>query len=43
VDTIARIVDAHEPPAELSRESLAEAERWARDAAETVIAAGTRA
>ncbi len=38
VDTIARVVDAHEPPAELTRETLAEAERWARDSADRLIA-----
>lgn len=40
VDTIARVVDAHEPPAELTRESLADAERWARTTADRLIAAG---
>jgi 1-deoxy-D-xylulose-5-phosphate reductoisomerase len=39
VDTIARVVDAHEPPAELTRESLAAAERWARETADRLIAA----
>jgi 1-deoxy-D-xylulose-5-phosphate reductoisomerase len=39
VDTVARIVDAHDAPADLTRESLAEAELWARRAADTVIAA----
>ena len=38
VDTILRVVESHEQGPELSRESLAEAERWARDAADTVIA-----
>jgi 1-deoxy-D-xylulose-5-phosphate reductoisomerase len=39
VDTIARVVDAHVPPAELTRASLAEAELWARTAADRLIAA----
>ena len=39
VDTIERVVDAHEPPNALSRESLAEAERWARETADRLIAA----
>ena len=39
LDTVRRIVDAHEPPAILTRESLAEAERWARAVADAVIAA----
>jgi 1-deoxy-D-xylulose-5-phosphate reductoisomerase len=38
VDTIERVVDAHEPPEQLSRETLAEAERWARERADAVIA-----
>ncbi len=42
VDTVARIVDAHDAPAALTRESLAEAERWARDAADRAIAASGR-
>ncbi len=33
VDTIERVLEAHEAPGELSRESLASAEEWARDAA----------
>lgn len=37
VETIERVVDAHRPPTELTRESLAEAESWARDAADRVI------
>lgn len=37
VETIERVVDAHRPPTELTRESLAEAELWARDAADRVI------
>ena len=39
VDTIARVVDAHEPPDELTVESLADAERWARTTADRSIAA----
>ncbi len=39
VDTVARIVDEHEAPAVLDRDSLAEAERWAREAADRAIAA----
>ncbi|RZI86893.1 MAG: 1-deoxy-D-xylulose-5-phosphate reductoisomerase [Microbacterium sp.] len=39
VDTVARVVDAHDAPAELTRESLAEAERWARAEADRLIAA----
>ena len=42
VETIERIVDAHEPPGALTRETLAEAERWARDAADRVIASSER-
>ena len=38
VDTVERVVDAHEPGAELSLESLAEAERWARATADALIA-----
>ncbi len=39
VDTIAAVVDAHEPPDALTVESLAEAERWARSRADRLIAA----
>jgi len=39
VETVARVVDAHERPSELTRESLAAAERWARDTADRLIAA----
>ncbi|WP_350352568.1 1-deoxy-D-xylulose-5-phosphate reductoisomerase [Microbacterium sp. A8/3-1] len=39
VDTIARVVDAHEPPDALSVESLAAAESWARQTADRLIAA----
>ncbi|SCY37316.1 1-deoxy-D-xylulose 5-phosphate reductoisomerase [Microbacterium sp. LKL04] len=38
VDTISRVVDAHEAPSELTRESLADAERWARATADRMIA-----
>ena len=40
VETVERVVDAHEPAGELTRESLAEAEDWARAAADAAIAAG---
>ncbi|WP_102191827.1 1-deoxy-D-xylulose-5-phosphate reductoisomerase [Microbacterium aurantiacum] len=39
VDTIARVVDAHEPPDKLTVESLADAEIWARRKADQLIAA----
>ncbi|QLD11064.1 1-deoxy-D-xylulose-5-phosphate reductoisomerase [Microbacterium oleivorans] len=39
VETIERVVDAHDAPAELTRESLGEAETWARAAADRAIAA----
>ncbi|MHC2997807.1 1-deoxy-D-xylulose-5-phosphate reductoisomerase [Microbacterium sp. HJ5] len=39
VDTVDRVVDAHEAPGALTRESLAEAERWARETADKAIAA----
>jgi 1-deoxy-D-xylulose-5-phosphate reductoisomerase len=39
VDTIARVVDAHEAPDALTRASLAEAESWARRTADAAIAA----
>ncbi|WP_105567704.1 1-deoxy-D-xylulose-5-phosphate reductoisomerase [Microbacterium halophytorum] len=38
VDTVARVVDAHDAPAELTLSSLAEAERWARAEADRAIA-----
>ncbi|WP_104126490.1 1-deoxy-D-xylulose-5-phosphate reductoisomerase [Cryobacterium sp. Y57] len=38
VDTVLRVVESHEQASELTRESLAEAERWARDAADQLIA-----
>ncbi|GAA1690114.1 1-deoxy-D-xylulose-5-phosphate reductoisomerase [Microbacterium sediminicola] len=39
VETVRRVVDAHEAPDALTRESLAEAERWAREHAAAVVAA----
>jgi 1-deoxy-D-xylulose-5-phosphate reductoisomerase len=39
VDTVRRVVDEHEPPAELDLAALSEAERWARERADDVIAA----
>ncbi|MET3466915.1 1-deoxy-D-xylulose-5-phosphate reductoisomerase [Microbacterium sp. 1262] len=39
VETVERVVEAHRPPSELSRESLAEAESWARNAADRAIGA----
>ncbi len=39
VDTIAAVVDAHDAPDELTVESLGEAERWARETADRLIAA----
>ncbi|MFF1572040.1 1-deoxy-D-xylulose-5-phosphate reductoisomerase [Leifsonia sp. NPDC058292] len=38
VETIERVVDAHEPAGEVTRESLADAERWARAEADRLIA-----
>jgi len=38
VDTIQRVLDAHDAPDELTLESLAEAERWARAKADALIA-----
>ncbi|MGH1523241.1 1-deoxy-D-xylulose-5-phosphate reductoisomerase [Leifsonia sp. L25] len=38
VDTVERVVDEHEPSGELTLESLAEAERWARAAADAHLA-----
>ena len=37
VELIEGVVDAHEPPPTLTRQSLSEAERWARDAADRAI------
>ncbi|WEO78373.1 1-deoxy-D-xylulose-5-phosphate reductoisomerase [Cryobacterium sp. SO2] len=42
VDTVQRVVEAHETEGELTLESLAEAERWARAAADTIIDALAR-
>jgi 1-deoxy-D-xylulose-5-phosphate reductoisomerase len=39
VDTIESVVGAHDAPGELTRATLAEAERWAREAADRAIAA----
>lgn len=39
LEVVDRVVDRHEAPAALSRESLAEAERWARETADREIAA----
>ena len=41
VEVIERVVDAHEPPSALTRESLADAETRARDAADRAIAAAS--
>ncbi|MCH6232283.1 1-deoxy-D-xylulose-5-phosphate reductoisomerase [Microbacterium sp. CFH 31415] len=38
VETVERVVEKHEAPESLTRESLAEAERWAREAADRAIA-----
>ncbi|WP_431779810.1 1-deoxy-D-xylulose-5-phosphate reductoisomerase [Microbacterium aurantiacum] len=38
VETIERVLDAHSAPADLTRDSLAEAERWARETADGMIA-----
>ncbi|WP_309065194.1 1-deoxy-D-xylulose-5-phosphate reductoisomerase [Microbacterium sp.] len=40
VDLIDRVVDAHDAPDRLTLDSLAEAERWAREKADALIAAG---
>ncbi|GAA2185647.1 1-deoxy-D-xylulose-5-phosphate reductoisomerase [Leucobacter alluvii] len=42
VDTVRRVVEAHETPAQLTLESLAEAERWARERAQLAIDARGR-
>ena len=39
VDTVERVVDAHAPEPDLTRETLDEAERWARAEADRLIAA----
>jgi 1-deoxy-D-xylulose-5-phosphate reductoisomerase len=41
VETVERVVEAHEAPGALTRESLAEAESWARAAADRAIAAAS--
>ncbi|MFJ6654023.1 1-deoxy-D-xylulose-5-phosphate reductoisomerase [Microbacterium sp. NPDC091313] len=41
VDTIRRVVDAHDAPSQLTREGLADAEAWARRSADEVIAAAS--
>lgn len=41
VDTVRDVLEAHEAPERLTLESLAEAERWARERAERVIAGRT--
>jgi 1-deoxy-D-xylulose-5-phosphate reductoisomerase len=41
VDTVRAIVDEHDAPTNLTRESLAEAEAWARRAADERIAAAS--
>lgn len=38
LDIVARVVDAHDAPSALTRESLAETERWARAEADRLIA-----
>ncbi len=40
VDTISKVVDAHEPPEKLTVESLSDAESWARRTADRFIATG---
>ncbi|WP_029145664.1 1-deoxy-D-xylulose-5-phosphate reductoisomerase [Microbacterium luticocti] len=40
VDTVRAVVESHEAPGALTREALAEAERWARAEADRLIAAG---
>ena len=42
VDTVQRVVEAHEADGALTLDSLAEAERWARAAADSIIAAISR-
>jgi 1-deoxy-D-xylulose-5-phosphate reductoisomerase len=39
LETVERVVDAHDPDGEVTRESLAAAERWARAEADRLIAA----
>lgn len=42
VDLVRQVVEAHETPAQLTLESLAEAERWARERAQQAITARER-
>ena len=42
VDTVRQVVEAHETPATLTLDTLAEAERWARERAQQAITARTR-
>jgi len=42
LEVVERVVEQHEAPDALSRDTLAEAERWARDAADKAIAAAGR-
>ncbi|WP_017791846.1 1-deoxy-D-xylulose-5-phosphate reductoisomerase [Leucobacter salsicius] len=42
VDTVREVLEAHEAPADLTLDTLAEAERWARERAEKVIAGHAR-
>lgn len=42
VEVIERVVDAHTAPAALTREALADAERWARRSADAAIAASAQ-
>ncbi len=37
VETIARVIEAHDAPAQLTRDTLADAERWARERADRLI------
>ena len=37
LDTVQRVLDAHEAPGTLTREALAEAERWAREGADRLL------
>jgi 1-deoxy-D-xylulose-5-phosphate reductoisomerase len=41
LDTVAAVVDRHEPPSALTREALSEAESWARRSADDLIAAAS--
>ena len=42
VDTVREVLESHTAPDELTLDALAEAERWARERAQTVIAARAR-